>query len=161
MKIAQPLIASAAAFLLGTAAMAEVKSADIVWVDDISVPASLTGTAGNPEEGAKVLASRALGNCVACHVVSAMPNVDFQGDVGPALDGTGSRWSEAELRGILVDAKQVFPETVMPAFYQDDTARFVRPGKAYTAGPADETFSTLLTAQQIEDVVAYLMTLTD
>jgi sulfur-oxidizing protein SoxX len=161
MKIAQPLIASAAAFLLGTAAMAEVKPADLVWVDDISIPVSLTGTPGNAEEGGKVLASRAMGNCVACHVVSAMPKVDWQGDVGPALDGTGSRWSEAELRGILVDSKKVFPDTVMPAFYQDDPARYIRPGKAYTAGPADETFSTLLTAQQIEDVVAYLMTLTD
>lgn len=161
MKIAQPLIASAAVFLLGTAAMAEVKPADLVWVDDISVPVSLSGTAGNPEEGAKVISSRALGNCVSCHEVSAMPDVQFQGNVGPSLDGTGSRWAEAELRGILVDAKQVFPETMMPAFYQDDPARFVRPGKAYTAGPADDTFATLLTAQQIEDVVAYLMTLTD
>ena len=161
MRIAQPLIASAAAILIGSAASAQVKTSEVVWVDDISVPASLTGTPGNPEEGAKVLASRALGNCVACHQVSAMPNVDFQGDVGPSLDGTGSRWSEAELRGILVDAKQVFPETVMPAFYQDSLDRYIRPGKAYTAGPADDTFSTLLTAQQIEDVVAYLMTLTD
>jgi sulfur-oxidizing protein SoxX len=161
MKLAQPILASVAALLISSHANADVKPADIVWEDDIAVPASLTGVVGNPEEGAKVLASRALGNCVACHVVSAMPTVDFQGDVGPALDGTGSRWSEAELRGILVDAKQVFPETMMPAFYQDDPARYTRPGNAYTGNAADDTFSTLLTAQQIEDVVAYLMTLTD
>lgn len=161
MTFAQPIIASAAALLICSHALADISPADIVWEDEIAVPASLTGTPGNPVEGAKVLASRALGNCVACHENSAMPDVDFQGDVGPSLDGTGARWSEAELRGILVDAKQVFPETMMPAFYQNDPARFNRPGNAYTGNAADDTFTTLLTAQQIEDVVAYLMTLTD
>lgn len=161
MKLAQPIFASVAALLISSHAIADVQPADIQWEDDIAVPASLTGVAGNPDEGAKVLSSRALGNCVACHVVSAMPNVDFQGDVGPALDGTGARWSQAELRGILVDAKQVFPETIMPSFYQNDPARYTRPGNAYTGNAPDDTFTTLLTAQQIEDVVAYLMTLTE
>ncbi|MFN4056893.1 MAG: sulfur oxidation c-type cytochrome SoxX [Roseinatronobacter sp.] len=161
MKLAQPILASVAALLISSHAIADTQPADIVWEDDIAVPASLTGVAGNPEEGAKVLANRALGNCVACHVVSAMPNVDFQGDIGPPLDGTGARWSEAELRGILVDAKQVFSDTMMPAFYQNDPTRYTRPGNAYTGDKADDTFSTLLSAQQIEDVIAYLMTLTD
>jgi L-cysteine S-thiosulfotransferase len=151
------------AFVVAAAsASAEVKPADIVWEDDIAIPASLTGVPGNPAEGAKVLSTRSIGNCVSCHQNSAMPDVAFQGNVGPSLDGTGARWSEAELRGIVADAKRAFPESRMPTFYQDDPAAFIRPGDAYTAKAYNpETFSTLLTAQQIEDVVAYLVTLTE
>ena len=74
------------------------------------------------------------------------------------LDGVGSRWNEAELRGIVANAKQVYDGTIMPAFYKVDG--FIRPGNAYT-GKAAETIEPLLTAQQIEDVVAFLMTLKD
>ncbi|MCL1627998.1 MULTISPECIES: sulfur oxidation c-type cytochrome SoxX [Roseinatronobacter] len=143
-------------------ASAEIKPADVVWEDEIAIPASLTGVPGDPLEGAKVLSARSLGNCVACHENSAMPDVAFQGNVGPALDGTGARWSEAELRGIVANAKRVFPDSMMPVFYNDNPEDFIRPGNAYTAKAYDpETFSTLLTAQQIEDVVAYLTTLTE
>jgi len=146
----------------GASASAEIKSADVVWENEMAIPASLTGVAGDPAEGAKVLASRALGNCVACHENSAMPDVAFQGNVGPTFDGVGARWSEAELRGIVANAKRAFPGSVMPVFYNDNPADYIRPGDAYTAKAYNpETFSTLLTAQQIEDVVAYLTTLTE
>ncbi|MBN2759747.1 MAG: sulfur oxidation c-type cytochrome SoxX [Rhodobacteraceae bacterium] len=148
--------------VVAVSASAEIKPADVVWENDIAIPASLTGVPGDPAEGAKVLSARSLGNCVACHQNSAMPDVAFQGNVGPSFDGVGARWSEAELRGIVADAKRAFPESRMPTFYEDDPAAFIRPGDAYTAKAYNpETFSTLLTAQQIEDVVAYLVTLTE
>lgn len=145
--------------MTGTA-IAETAPGDVVWVDEVTVPESLTGAPGNAESGVAVVSQRSQGNCVACHEVSALPDVAFQGNVGPALDGVGSRWSEAELRGLLVDAKHMFPGTRMPSFYRVDG--FIRPGNAYTGRAADpETFGPLLSAQQIEDTIAYLMTLTD
>lgn len=128
----------------------------VVW-DDISVPASLTGVPGNPEEGAKVLSTKSIGNCIACHEVTDLAEFPFHGEIGPMLDGAGYRWTEGELRGFLVDAKMAFPDTVMPAFYKVDG--FIRPGNRFTGKAADDTFTSLLTAQQIEDAVAYLMTL--
>ena len=84
----------------------------------------------------------------------------FHGEVGPTLDGTGSRWSQAELRGLIANAKMTFDGTVMPAFYK--TSGYIRPGNAFT-GKAAETpeLPPLLTAQEVEDVVAFLMTLKD
>ena len=139
---------------------AEVAPGDVVWTDHVAIAESLTGVPGNAADGVAVVSSRAQGNCVACHEISALPNVQFQGNIGPSLDGVGSRWSEAELRGILVDAKHMFPDTRMPAFYR--TTGFIRPGDGFTARAANpETFGPLLTAQQLEDTLAYLMTLTD
>ena len=74
------------------------------------------------------------------------------------LDGVGSRWNEAELRGIVANAKLMYEGTIMPAFYKVDG--FTRPGNGYT-GKAAETLEPILSAQQIEDVVAFLMTLKD
>jgi len=152
-----PLVALS---LAGSAVLAETAPGEVVWVDDISIPASLTGVAGNTDEGIRVMTTPALGNCVACHEVGALSHVPFHGNIGPSLDGVGSRWSEAELRGILVDAKHVFPESRMPSFYR--TEGFIRPGDRFTGRAADPaTFGPLLSAQQIEDTVAYLVTLTD
>jgi sulfur-oxidizing protein SoxX len=149
-----------AGIALAGAAVAETAPGDVVWVDDVTVPESLTGVAGNVESGIAVVSNRSQGNCVACHEFSSLPDVQFQGNVGPSLDGVGSRWTEAELRGLLVDAKHMFPDTRMPSFYR--VTGFIRPGDAYTARAANpETFGPLLSAQQVEDTVAYLMTLTD
>lgn len=139
-------------------AQAETAPGDVVW-DDTAVPQSLTGVAGNAAEGAKVLSNKSIGNCVACHEIGAMPDVAFQGTIGPALDGAGDRWTEAELRGILVNSKNVFPDSVMPSFYRIDG--FIRLGDAFTgkAWPEGTPVTPLLTAQQIEDAIAYLMTL--
>ncbi|EEB83251.1 sulfur oxidation c-type cytochrome SoxX [Roseobacter sp. GAI101] len=144
--------------LAANANAADIAPTAVTYVDG-AVEASLTGTAGNPEEGAKVVGSKQLGNCVACHEVSALPDIAFQGMIGPALDGAGSRWSEADLRGIVANAKMMFEGTMMPSFYKD--TGYIRPGKAYTGKAADDTLGPLLTAQQVEDVVAYLATLKD
>lgn len=149
-----------AAFLLAGTGFAQVAPGDVVWVDDVLIPESLTGAPGDPAAGVEVVSNRGGGNCVACHEVSALPDVQFQGNIGPALDGVGSRWTEGELRGILVDAKHMFPDTRMPSFYRVDG--FIRPGDAFTGRAANpETFGPLLTPQQVEDTLAYLMSLTD
>lgn len=126
---------------------------------DGSVETSLTGTPGDASMGREIVGNKGLGNCVACHQVSDLDDVPFQGEIGPMLDGAGERWTEAELRGIVANAKMMFEDSLMPSFYK--TEGFVRPGNAYTGKAADDTFGPLLTAQQIEDVVAYLATLTD
>lgn len=135
---------------------AEIKPRDVSF-DHGAVEQSLTGQPGNPERGREIAGDRSLGNCVACHANSEMSDIEWHGEIGPMLDGAGERWSEAELRGLIVNAKQMFPGTMMPAFYKVDG--FIRPGDAYTGEAAPEDLDPLLTAQQIEDVVAYLSTL--
>lgn len=93
---------------------------------------------------------------MACHEVSALNNAPFHGNVGPSLDGVGDRWSAAELRSIIVNAKVMYEGTVMPSFYR--VSGFYRPGDGYTGKAATE-IAPLLTAQQVEDVVAFLGTL--
>ncbi|MBE1294337.1 MAG: sulfur oxidation c-type cytochrome SoxX [Shimia sp.] len=135
----------------------EITPSDVVY-EDGAVVQSLTGVAGNAEEGAKIM-NKGAGNCIACHEVTALSHLPFHGEVGPMLDGAADRWSEAELRGIVANAKMMFDGTVMPSFYKTDG--FVRLGNAYTGKAHEGDVDPLLTAQQIEDVVAYLMTLTD
>lgn len=150
---------AAAGIAFASVALAETAPGDVVWVDSVTIPASLTGAPGNPEEGVNVMSQRSQGNCVACHQVSSL-SAPFQGNVGPSLDGVASRHNEGELRGILVNAKHMFPNTRMPSFYRIDG--FIRPGDAYTGRAANpETFGPLLSAQQIEDTLAYLLTLTE
>ncbi|SFN65594.1 monoheme cytochrome SoxX (sulfur oxidation) [Roseovarius lutimaris] len=135
---------------------AEVAPSDVKF-EDGSVAQSLSGTSGDAANGRQVVGNKSLGNCVACHQVSDLADVPFQGEIGPPLDGAGERWSEEELRGIVANAKMMFPESMMPSFYK--TEGFYRPGNAYTGEAPDDTFGPLLSAQQIEDVVAYLVTL--
>lgn len=149
-------MAAALVCLAAMAAAGETAPKDVVF-EDGAIAASLTGVPGNPEEGAKVISTRSLGNCVACHVITAMPQAQFQGNVGPPLDGAADRWTEAELRGMVANAKIMFEGTRMPAFYKVDG--FIRPGVGFTREPATEPLPPILTAQQIEDVVAYLLTL--
>ena len=149
------VLAALAATLAAGSAIAETAPTDVMF-EEGAVAQSLTGAPGNPEAGAEVASTRALGNCVACHVVSAL-SADFQGNIGPELNGAADRWSEAQLRGIVIDAKHTFPESVMPGMYK--TGPFIRPGDAYTGKAAPADLPPILTAQQVEDVVAYLLTL--
>ncbi len=153
-------MAALSVLVAGAATGGEIAPKDVVYDDYGAVETSLTGVAGDAANGAAVLANRGKGNCVACHAVTALADVPFHGEVGPTLDGTGSRWSQAELRGLIANAKMTFDGTVMPAFYK--TSGYIRPGNAFT-GKAAETpeLPPLLTAQEVEDVVAFLMTLKD
>lgn len=143
--------------LAATMADAEaVKPTDVVF-EDGAIAASLSGAAGDPVNGA-VLMNKGSGNCIACHAVDALSDLPFHGEVGPPLDGVADRWTEAELRGIVADAKMMFDGTVMPSFYK--TKGFTRLGDAYTGkAHTDGDVMPLLTAQDIEDVVAFLITL--
>ncbi|KFE36980.1 sulfur oxidation c-type cytochrome SoxX [Thioclava atlantica] len=145
-----------AATFAASAATAEIAPMDVKFTDTGAVTESLTGQPGDSTKGAEVAATKSMGNCVACHVVSAL-DAPFQGNVGPELNGAADRWDEAQLRGIVVNAKHTFEGTVMPAMYK--TGPFVRPGDAYTGKAAPADLPPILTAQQVEDVVAFLMTL--
>ena len=147
------------AVLWAAGASADVAPGDIVWGEYGSIEQPLTDTPGDPEEGRAVMATNALGNCVACHSIEAMEDVPFHGTIAPELQGAGDRWTEAELRGIVVDAKQLFPDSFMPGMYK--VGPFIRPGVKFTgkAPDAPEDIQPILTAQQVEDVVAYLVTL--
>lgn len=150
--LAAPIVAATMLITAG----AETAAPGEVAFEDGAVATSLTGKPGDPAEGKTIITTKSLGNCVSCHSAEALKDTPWHGEVGPALDGAADRWSEAELRGIVANAKMMFDGTVMPAFYKVDG--FIRPGDAYT-GKAAKTIEPILSAQQIEDVVAYLMTL--
>ena len=141
------------------AAVADVVAPTDVVYEDGAVAVSLSGAAGDAANGA-ILMNKGSGNCIACHAVSALPELQFQGEIGPPLDGVADRWSTAELRGIVANAKLTFEDSMMPSFYK--TEGFTRLGDAYTgkAHGADPV-QPLLTAQDVEDLVAFLETLKD
>lgn len=146
--------------VLATLATAEEVAPDNVEFGEYGdVVTSLSGMAGNPDAGREIMVARGKGNCIACHAVTELLDNPFHGEVGPTLDGVGDRWSAAELRGLVANAKMTFEGTVMPAFYK--TSGFNRPGDAYTGKAATGPLMPLLSAQEIEDVVAYLQTLTE
>lgn len=145
--------------LFAGAVVAEVVApVDVVYTDG-AVETSLSGVPGDAANGA-ILMNKGSGNCIACHMVGALPELQFQGEIGPPLDGVADRWSQAELRGIVANAKVMFEGTMMPGFYK--TEGFTRLGDAYTGkAHGDGPVAPLLTAQDIEDVVAFLETLKD
>lgn len=153
------IITAVAAAALCTPAIAEEILPTAVSFEDGAIGQSLSGTAGDAANGRIIVGDKGQGNCIACHEVTDLADVPFHGNIGPMLDGAGERWSEAELRGIVANAKIMFEGSMMPSFYKTDG--FTRPGNAYTGKAADDTFGPLLSAQQIEDVVAYLATLTE
>jgi L-cysteine S-thiosulfotransferase len=114
-----------------------------------SIPQSLTGGKGDPVRGRAIVADRQVGMCLLCHS-GPFPQDKFQGNIGPPLDGAGSRWSEGQLRLRIVDASKINPGTIMPPYYRIDGLN--RVPAAYRGKP-------VLTAVEVEDVVAYLMTL--
>lgn len=148
--------ATTMAMAIATPAICETAPKDVAFAEG-AVEASLTGVPGDPANGVKVMTTNALGNCVACHQIAALPEVEFPGDIGPPLDGAADRWTEAQLRGIVTNAKMTFDGTFMPAFYKEDG--FIRPGDGFTGKAGAEPLAPILDAQQIEDVVAFLMTL--
>lgn len=156
MKLSTTLLV-AATLTAGAAQAGPVAPGDVQFGEYGEVAESLTGTQGDPENGANVMKNKGIGNCIACHQVTALNDAPFHGEIGPPLDGVADRWGEAELRGILANAKMTFPDSMMPSYYKVEG--FVRPGNAYTGKAADDSFGPLLTAQQIEDVVAFLSTL--
>ena len=115
-----------------------------------TIPKSLTGKAGNAAKGEKLAINRKKGNCLSCHVISALAKHPFHGDLGPPLDGVGDRMTAAEIRLRIVNPKVFNPDTIMPAFYKSDG--FHRVQKKWKG-------KTIIGAQDVEDLVAYMLTL--
>jgi sulfur-oxidizing protein SoxX len=143
----------AAVFATGLALAASSVSAQeslrsYVIVGD-AIPDSLTGETGDAARGRAIVANRSVGLCLLCHR-APIPEERFQGDLAPDLAGAGARWSEGQLRLRLVDASRLNADTIMPPYYRLD--RLQRVAGNFAGKP-------ILTARQIEDVVAYLASL--
>ncbi|WP_037545101.1 sulfur oxidation c-type cytochrome SoxX [Stappia stellulata] len=142
---------AACVLLLGvaTASASDIASFEVV---DGTIPQPLTDVAGDPVAGKQAVVDRKLGNCLACHTAADLANEPFHGEVGPPLDGVADRWDEATLRMIVVNPKMVYDGTIMPAFHRVEGLNLVM--DKFAGKP-------ILTAQQVEDVVAYLKTLSE
>ena len=113
------------------------------------IATALTDTPGDPTRGRAIVANRQLGLCLLCHT-GPIPEERFQGNLAPDLSGAGDRLSGAQLRLRMVDSRRINPATIMPAYYSSERLQRV---------PAALKDKSILSAQQIEDVVAYLQTL--
>ena len=140
-------MAAAALFVSASAAGAQELRPYTVAGD--AIPQSLTGAPGDPERGLKIVTNRSVGLCLLCHS-GPYPGERFQGTMAPDLTGAGARWNEGQLRLRIVDAARLNPETIMPPYYRLEGLNRVAPG--FRGKP-------ILSAEQIEDVVAYLVTL--
>ena len=117
-------------------------------VENFAIAEPLAGEAGDPERGKSVMIDRDLGNCLGCHEVPI--DAEFFGTTGPALAGVRDRLTLAQLRLRLVDSKQINPMSMMPSYYETEGLHRVQ--KKFEG-------RTVLSAQQIEDVIAFLATL--
>ena len=115
--------------------------------DEMPVP--LTGAKGDPARGRALVANRQVGLCLLCHS-GPFPEERFQGDLAPDLKSGVARMTEGQIRQRLVDPAKANPQSIMPAYYRTEGLTRVAP--AFRGKP-------LLSAEQIEDVVAYLVTL--
>lgn len=144
-----PIAAAALAFLCAAStALAQQAIANYLVAGD-AIPASLTGKPGDAARGRSIVGNRHVGLCLLCHS-GPFPEEHFQGNLAPDLAGAGSRWSIGQLRLRLVDPSRFKPDTIMPAYYRTE---------GLTRVSAPFRGKTVLTAEQIEDVVAYLATL--
>ena len=139
-------LAAAAVAALPCAASASELRAYAVVGD--AIPQSLTGLPGDVTRG-RALAVDRTSTCILCHG-GPFPEQKFQGDLAPDLGGAGSRWSEGQLRLRLVDASRLNAATIMPSYYRVEGLD--RVGAAWRGKP-------ILSAEQIEDIVAYLVSL--
>ncbi|WP_296336865.1 sulfur oxidation c-type cytochrome SoxX [Reyranella sp.] len=137
------LLAAVLAFLAPAAAAQQV-------VGD-AIPASLTGQPGDAGRGRAIVANRSVGLCLLCHS-GPIAEERFQGDLAPTLAGAGSRWSEGQLRLRIVDGARLNADTIMPPYYRATGLQQVA---------RNFEGKTILSAAQVEDVVAYLATLKD
>ena len=135
---------------VGARAQAPQQLHPYIVVDD-AIPEPLTGAKGNAERGRGIVVNRQVGLCLLCHT-GPFPEEKVQGTLAPDLKGTGSRSTEGQLRLRIVDASRLNPQTIMPPYYR--VTGLVRVAPAFQGKP-------VLSAEQIEDVVAYLATLRD
>ena len=143
-------VAAGIAIVGFTAASAEAgDAAKYKVIDENSIPKSLTGKPGEAANGRKVAINRKKGNCLACHKMP-IPEQQFHGEVGPDLAGVGSRYSVGEIRLRVVNPKILNEATIMPSFYRTD---------GYHRVLKNFKGKSIISAQEVEDIVAYLVTL--
>jgi L-cysteine S-thiosulfotransferase len=152
------VILAAAAVLLATVALiAHVRTAAAQPANTL-VPFSVTGDIiaapldnkiGDGARGRSLVRDRQLGNCLICHAAPE-PDERFMGNLAPDLKGVGARLTSGQIRLRLVDQTRINPDSIMPPYYRTEDLSRVAP--RYRGQPA-------LSAQQIEDIVAYLATL--
>ena len=145
----------AVALVLGSLASGGLAAAGAVElaphrIEGLEIREPLMGTPGDPERGEQVVRA-ANATCLICHAIP-IPEEPDPGNIGPPLAGVGSRYTAAELRLRLVDPKVINPYTPMPAYYKVEG--LYRVSNEYRGEP-------IYSAQDIEDVIAYLLTLTD
>jgi L-cysteine S-thiosulfotransferase len=145
MSYAHPLGAMAIALAAASASAQEVAA---IKIEGNAILQPLTDARGDPKRGERIVADGNAGNCFLCHTVP--DSAATAGDIGPPLAGIGGRAKEGELRLRLVDATKLNPDSVMPAYHRIEALN--RVDSRYRGKP-------LLTAHQIEDVIAYLLTL--
>lgn len=145
------LMAAAMGFALAGSIAVSAQSAELAKfaIVDGMITTSLTGVSGDAANGKKIAINRKKGNCLACHAMSDIPEQQFHGQTGPSLDGIGSNQNAAELRMRMVDSKVINADTMMPSFYKNDQYRVLKKFQG----------KTILSAQEVEDVVAYLLTI--
>lgn len=143
------LTALAVAALLAAPSAAQAPLVRFEIVGD-GIPVPLTRQRGDARRGKAVAVNSDRGNCLICHVLP-IPEAPVFGDLGPPLNGIGRRLSAAQLRLRIVDPKRLNPATIMPAYYRVDGLARVAP--KYQGRP-------ILSAQEIEDLIAYLRTVT-
>lgn len=137
--------------LLAAAVLALPLAGGAVTVVGDGIPAALEGKTGDALRGRAIAASRSQGLCLLCHS-GPVPEERFQGNLAPDLAGAGTRWNAAQLRLRLVNPQHFNPDSIMPAYYRSEG--LTRVGARWQDRP-------ILDAQQIEDVIAWLMTLRD
>ncbi len=120
-------------------------------IENGAIAQPLTGVKGDPAKGRAIVVERQKGLCLLCHS-GPFPEERFQGDLAPSLVGTGSRLSEGEIRLRMVDSTKVNEKTIMPPYYKTEGLERVA---------ANYKGKTLLSAQEIEDVIAFLVSLKD
>lgn len=118
--------------------------------ENTAIKEPLCGLTGDAERGKAIATDGSRGNCLACHKLP-VEGVEAYGTIGPPLDGVASRLSEGYIRLRVVDSRDINPMSIMPGFYRNPDLIY-RPAKLYKG-------RTFLTAQQVEDVIAYLVTL--
>jgi L-cysteine S-thiosulfotransferase len=142
-----------AALISGSLAVLSVAKAAELLPYNIAgdgIAESLTGAPGDAARGRALVLARTT-TCILCHS-GPFPETRFQGDLAPDLTGAGNRWTASQLRLRVVDASRFNPETIMPSYYRND--RLVRVGRNFAGKP-------ILSAAEIEDIVAFLATLRD
>ena len=119
-------------------------------VADYAITEPLCGYTGDAARGKAIASDGSIGNCLACHQLP-IEGIEAYGTIGPPLEGVGSRLTVAFIRLRVVDTRNISPMSIMPGFYRSPKL-INRPGKPFIG-------RTFLTAQQVEDVIAYLVTL--